>query len=65
MSRFRSASAYGHAIQHIGGGDFRIYWTVDRYYAGSRLRHPQTASRNTDRAGAERFAKRHKLTLPS
>lgn len=58
MSRYKSASAYGHAISEIGWGDYRLHWVVDRYYAGSRQRHPRPCHRDTDKAGAIRFAKR-------
>lgn len=64
MSRFSSHSAYGHHIQRIGPDHFRLSWTWDRYYAGSRLRHPQTTRRDTDEVGARRFAKKHGCALP-
>ena len=35
----------------------------DRKYGSSRLRYPQHMSRITDRAGAERFAKKWGLHL--
>lgn len=58
MSRHGSARSYGHRIRCIDPGTFRLSWTVDRYYPGSRLRFPTGYSRDTDRAGAIRFAKR-------
>lgn len=58
MSRHRSAGSYGHAVQRIGHDFYRLHWTVDRYYTGSRLRFPRGCSRDTDLAGAKRFAKR-------
>ena len=64
MSRFSSSGSYGHAIQHIGPDHYRLHWTVDRYYSGSRLRFPRGSSRDTDLAGAKRFAKRWKLPEP-
>lgn len=64
MSRHNSSGSRGHAIQHIGHGIYRLYWTVDRYYANSRLRHPRSYSRDTDEAGARRFAKRWDIELP-
>jgi hypothetical protein len=42
-----------------------IYWTVDRKVAGSRLRFPTEHSRETDFAGAVRFAKKHDLPVPT
>ena len=65
MSRHRSASSYGHHVKRLlGGEDYRISWTVDFYYEGSRLRFPRTFSRDTDKAGAERFCRRWKVTMP-
>lgn len=67
MSRYHSAPAYAFGIQRIGrpGSDhYRMYWTVDFYYASSRLRHPRQFSRDTDERGARRFCKRHDLTMP-
>lgn len=58
-------SAYGHRIQHIGPDHFRLYWAVDHKHVGSRLRHPRVARRDTDRKGAERFAKRHGVSMPA
>jgi hypothetical protein len=49
----------------MGPDTFRISWSWDRYYTGSRLRYPQSMQRITDRAGAERFAKKWKVEMPS
>lgn len=64
MSRHRAASAYNHYIRYFGPGDYQIGWTVDYYYPTSRQRHPRSFRRNTDLAGAQRFAKRHNLKDP-
>jgi hypothetical protein len=64
MSRFRSSGSYGHSIYRMGEDWFRLHWTVDRYYSGSRLRFPRGASRDTDEAGAKRFAKKWGVQLP-
>lgn len=64
MSRYRPASAYNHFIRQWGNDDYQIGWTVDYYYPTSRLRHPRSFRRNTDLAGAKRFAKRWKLAEP-
>lgn len=64
MGRYSSNGSYGHHIRRIAEGHFRLSWTVDRYYANSRLRHPRTATRDTDTAGAERFAKRWDIAMP-
>ena len=53
MSRYKASGSRGHAISEIGWGDYRLHWVVDRYYPGSRLRHPR------DLAGAIRFARMH------
>lgn len=65
MGRFSSSGSYGHRISRIADGHYRLSWTVDRHYAGSRLRHPRTATRDTDTAGAERFAKRWDVVMPN
>lgn len=59
--RYHSRPAYGHHCQYIGYGGWRLSWTHDRYYAGSRLRYPHTGSRDTDEAGARRFCAKHGL----
>lgn len=64
MSRYSSAKAYGQTISRIGGGYFRMHWTVDRYYKGSRLRHPTGYTRDADRKGAERFCKKWGIDMP-
>ena len=64
MSRYSSNSSYGHRIEVCPWGGYRLHWTVDRYYAGSRLRFPTGYSRDVEHDGAVRFAKRHGLTLP-
>lgn len=62
MSRNRSSGSYGHSISALGGGDYRLHWAVDRHYAGSRLRFPRTCHRDTDTAGAIRFAQKWEVT---
>jgi len=64
MSRDRSSSAYGFGLRRIGPDHWRMSWAVDFHYEGSRLRHPRVFTRDTDDAGARRFAKRHGLTMP-
>lgn len=58
MSRHRSAGSYGHAISRVAADHYRLSWTVDFYYSSSRLRHPRSSNRDTDEAGARRFAAR-------
>lgn len=65
MGRFYGGGSYGHSIRRIADGHYRLSWTVDRYYQNSRMRHPRTATRDTDTAGAERFAKRWDIAMPN
>lgn len=58
MSRHHTTSSQSHHIRKIGYDHFRLSWVVDRYYPSSRLRHPTSYSRDTDAAGAKRFATR-------
>lgn len=62
MSRHSSSSSTNQGIQQFGPDDYRLFWTVDFYYSGSRLRFPRQFSRDTDLAGARRFAKKWNLT---
>jgi hypothetical protein len=64
MIRHRPAKSYGHRVQFLGVDHFRVSWTVDFYYPASRLRHPRGFSRDTDRTGAIKFAKRWNLQWP-
>jgi hypothetical protein len=64
MSRHRSSGSRGHHIERLCPGCYRLSWTVDRYYATSRLRFPTRYSRDTDEAGAVRFAKKWNVPLP-
>lgn len=57
--------AYGHKIQRIDHDHYRLSWTIDRKSAGSRLRFPRATTRDTDSAGAVRFAKKWGLELPT
>lgn len=61
MSRHTSQTSRGHSVRLIGPGHYRLFWTVDRYISGSRLRFPTTYTRDTDFDGAMRFVKRWKL----
>ena len=64
MGRYTPEHSYGHRIQLDPWGGYTISWTVDRYYRDSRQRHPRRYRRETDRAGAERFAKRWNVLMP-
>jgi len=65
MSRHRSSGSRGHHISRIEYDCYRLSWVVDRYYAGSRLRHPRASTRVTDFAGAMRFAKKWDIPEPT
>lgn len=58
MGRFRPSGSTGHHIQYLFPDCYRLSWVVDRYYAGSRLRYPTSYTRETDTAGAKRFARK-------
>jgi hypothetical protein len=63
----RSAmSGYGHRIKYHSfmGGYYRLSWSFDTKVRGSRLRYPRTITRDTDREGAERFAKKWDIPMP-
>lgn len=64
MGRFSPSGSSGHHIQRIAPGHFRISWTFDTYVAGSRLRYPKSLSRDTDEAGARRFAAKWGVPMP-
>lgn len=64
MGRHSSNPGYGFRIQYLELDGYRLSWTQDRYYTGSRLRWPRTFTRDTDLAGARRFAKKHNVPLP-
>lgn len=64
MTRHRSSGSYGHTFVLMGPDWYRLYWTVDFHYPSSRLRFPRVFSRDTDTAGATRFAKKWNRPQP-
>ncbi len=46
-----------------GPDDFIISWVVDTKHG--RIRYPHRARRYTDRKGAERFARKWRVAMPS
>lgn len=56
--------SYGHRIRQFEADHFRLFWTVDFHYPDSRLRHPRGFSRDTDKAGADRFARKWGVFMP-
>jgi hypothetical protein len=65
MGRHSSSLSYGHRVKDVGGGCYSLFWTVDFHYPTSRLRHPRAFRRDTDAAGAKRFAKKWGLEMPA
>lgn len=65
MSRHFSSGSYAQRFARIGPDHYRLSWTVDRYTARSRLRFPTTYTRDTDHAGAVRFARKWELEAPA
>lgn len=64
MGRYSPSKATGHRIKRLFPGCYEISWVVDRYVKGSRLRFPTEYRRETDLAGAKRFARKHEITPP-
>lgn len=65
MSRHSSSGSTHHRIQRERSDEYVISWTVDFYYPGTRGRFPRTFRRDTNEAGARRFAKRWKIAMPT
>lgn len=57
-------AGYGHRIWRLYPGVYRLSWCWDQKYATSRLRFPRHLTRDTDRAGAERFARKWNVPMP-
>lgn len=57
-------TGYGHRITFVHAGFYRLHWTHDVKYPTSRLRFPRTITRDTTKAGAERFAKKWGCRMP-
>jgi len=47
------------------GDCYRLSWSFDVKLQGSRLRWPRTMTRDTDEAGALRFAKKWNIAMPN
>jgi hypothetical protein len=63
MSPQLKPGGYGHRIQKINADHYRLFWAWDTKYR--RMRYPRTISRDTDEAGAKRFAARWSVPLPA
>jgi len=57
-----NSGGYDHHIRKIDRDFYEISWRYDNSYG--RIRYPRTMRRDTDRKGAERFAKKWGLKLP-
>ena len=60
-------SSYAHHIRRLelfGDVIYRLTWTVDHKYPSSRSRFPRIHTRDTDEAGARRFAKKWGISMP-
>ena len=64
MSRHNNRGSYNHRIKKEREDEYVISWVTDRYYAGSRLRHPLGHRRDTNKKGALRFAKKWNISMP-
>lgn len=62
MSRYTSEGAYGFKCQKINEDVYEICWTVDFFYASSRLRFPRRFRRDTNNKGSRIFCKKHGIT---
>lgn len=60
----RISGGYGHSISKVAHDHYRLSWTVDRKYEGSRLRFPTSYRRDTDAIGALRFARKWDCEMP-
>jgi len=58
-------SGHGHHIQRLGSDWYRLSWSWDKKYSGCRYTYPKRLSRDTDLAGAERFAKKWGVAMPA
>ncbi len=58
-------TSYNHKIVYFKdfGGYYRAFWTVDRCVKNSRLRFPTSYSKDMDKEGAEKFAKKWNIEI--
>jgi hypothetical protein len=52
-----------HRIAYLGGNDYRLSWSYEVKYG--RLLSHRRMTRDTDRKGAERFAKKWGVPMPN
>lgn len=65
MGRYSENKAYNHRVTRDGFDLYTLSWRFDRYFSGSRLRHPTSRQRDTGAAGAMRFCNKHGLAYPA
>ena len=58
-------SSYGHRISVFMGDCYQLSLSFDVKLQGSRLRWSRTMTRDTDEAGALRFAKKWNIAMPN
>jgi len=56
--------SYGHRINVLPNGIFKLSWQFSAQAWSSDKFYIRTMTRNTDKAGAMRFAKKWKIQLP-
>lgn len=64
MSPLARAGGKRHRISYHGGGIYVLSWSYEHKYSGSRILHHRNVTRDTDRKGAERFAKKWGCAMP-
>lgn len=52
------SGSHNHGVKKIGPDHYRLSWEVDRRSKSVRYRLPTRHTRDTDEAGAKRFAKK-------
>ncbi len=55
---------YGHRIRYLGLGVYELSWSHDIRFTGVRHRTVRAIRRDTDRRGAERFARKCGCAIP-
>lgn len=58
------AGGRDHRIRRLGFDEYELSWRVEYKINGSRILHHRMMHRDTNRAGAERFAKKWGCPLP-
>lgn len=63
VALIRSGS-YSHKIVYERPDEYVLIWRTDHKSGGSRLRWPRVHQRDTNKKGAERFAKKWGIQMP-